>query len=87
MPVKVLDCTGAGTVASAADGVLYAARAGADILNISFGGDYESAVLRNALQQAHDIFGTVIVSSAGNAGKSGVAFPARLREGHRRIRQ
>jgi len=78
MPVKVLDCAGAGTVSSAADGALYAARAGADILNISFGGDYESAVLRNALQQAHDVFGTVIVSSAGNAGKSGVAFPARL---------
>jgi subtilisin family serine protease len=78
MPVKVLDCTGAGTVASAAKGVLYAAQAGADVINISFGGEYESAVLADALRQAHDTFGAVIVSSAGNAGKAGVSFPARF---------
>jgi subtilisin family serine protease len=78
MPVKVLDCGGAGTAESAAAGVLYAARSGARILNISFGGDKESETVRAAIEQAHDVYGAVIVSSAGNTASAQVAFPARL---------
>ncbi|MGD0765861.1 MAG: S8 family peptidase [Dehalococcoidia bacterium] len=77
MPVKALDCNGAGTTSSAAAGVLYAARAGAKVINMSFGGDDESATLRAALQQAHDVYGAVIVAAAGNSAKNLVAFPAR----------
>ncbi len=80
MPVKALDCTGSGTTAGATAGILYAARSGADILNISFGGENDSATLRNALQEAHDVFGTVIVASAGNEGRGQVTFPARYEE-------
>jgi subtilisin family serine protease len=78
MPVKVLDCAGAGTAQSAADGVLYAVRAGARVLNISFGGYQESETLQNAIEEAHDVYGAVIVSSAGNTASAQVAFPARL---------
>jgi len=78
MPVKVLDCVGAGTAQSAADGVLYAARSGARVLNISFGGYQESETLQDAIEQAHDVYGAVIVSSAGNTASAQVAFPARL---------
>jgi subtilisin family serine protease len=78
MPVKVLDCGGAGTAESAAAGVLYAAHSGARILNISFGGDKESETVRAAIEQAHDVYGAVIVSSAGNTASAQVAFPARL---------
>jgi subtilisin family serine protease len=77
MPVKVLDCDGVGTSAHAAAGVLYAARAGAKVINMSFGGDDESRTLGEALRQAHDVYGSVIVASAGNASKNLVAFPAR----------
>ncbi|MCJ7831231.1 MAG: S8 family serine peptidase [Dehalococcoidia bacterium] len=80
MPVKVLDCVGAGTAESAAAGVLYAARSGARILNVSFGGDQDSKAVRDAIEQAHDVYGAVIVSSAGNTGSAQVAFPARLDE-------
>ncbi len=80
MPVKVLDCGGAGTAESAAAGVLYAARSGARILNISFGGDKESETVRAAIEQAHDVYGAVIVSSAGNTASAQVAFPARLEQ-------
>jgi thermitase len=78
MPVKVLDCTGAGSTAAAAAGVMYAARMGADVINISFGGDSESTTMKNALTEARDTYGVVIVASAGNTSASRATFPARL---------
>ncbi|MDI6858735.1 MAG: S8 family serine peptidase [Dehalococcoidia bacterium] len=78
MPVKVLDCTGAGSTSAAAAGVLYAARMGADVINISFGGESESLTMKDALTEAHDTYGVVIVASAGNTATSRTTFPARL---------
>jgi len=77
MPVKVLDCQGAGTALAAMQGLLYAARSGAKVVNISFGSDMESAILSNAIDQAYDQYGVTIVASAGNSSKGLVAFPAR----------
>jgi minor extracellular protease Epr len=67
MPVKILDCLGGGTAAGAAQGLLYAARMGARVANLSFGADGESVTLRNAIREAHDACGTVIVSSIGQS--------------------
>mgnify|MGYP005837346189 CR=1 FL=1 len=78
MAVKVLDCTGAGSTSAAAAGVLYAAQMGADVINISFGGETESLTMKDALKVAHDTYGAVIVASAGNTATSRVTFPARL---------
>ncbi len=80
MPVKILDCLGGGTAADAAQGLLYAARMGARVANLSFGADGESFTLRNAIHEAHDRFGMVIVTASGNEGSSRVTFPARLPE-------
>ncbi len=80
LPVKILDCLGGGTAADAAQGLLYAARAGARVANISFGADGESATLANAIRQAYYGYGMVIVAATGNEGGSTVSFPARLPE-------
>lgn len=78
LPVKILDCTGGGTAAEAAQAVLYAARLGARVANISFGADGESLTLANAIREAANRYGVVIVAATGNAGERGVTFPARL---------
>ncbi len=80
MPVKILDCVGGGSAADAAKGLLYAAKTGARVANISFTGNGESATLANAIHEAHNRYGMIIVAASGNHGTKGVTFPARLPE-------
>ena len=80
MPVKVLDCTGAGTTADAAAGILYAARMGAQVINLSFGGAETSRTLQEAIVTATGTFGAVVVAASGNQGTQGVTYPARYRQ-------
>lgn len=77
MPVKVLDCLGGGNSIEVAIGVIYAARNGARIINVSLGGDIDSAFLREAVRIAHDEFGALVVAASGNSGGETVWFPAR----------
>ena len=76
LPVKVLDCTATGRISDAAAGVRYAARLGADVINISFGTPTHSPVLLEAIREAQ-ARGAVVVASAGNDGRRGVTYPAR----------
>lgn len=80
LPVKVLDCTGAGTTADAAAGILYAVRNDAQVINLSFGGDQSSRTLLEAIVTATETFGAVVVAASGNQGSQGVTFPARYRQ-------
>ncbi len=80
LPVKILDCQGGGTAFDAAPGLLYAARVGARVANISFAADAVSNTLANAIRTAHDSYGMVVVAATGNEGASHVAFPATLPE-------
>lgn len=75
LPVKVLDCTGTGRIAEAAAGVRYAARMGANVINLSFGTRTDSPALRAAVEDAQ-ARGAIIVASAGNDGRRGVTYPA-----------
>jgi len=77
MPVKVLDCAGSGTSLAVAQGIMYAAKKGATVINVSLGGQMDSAVLREAVRAATDEFGVLIVAASGNTGKEGVSYPAR----------
>ncbi len=79
LPVKVLDCTGAGTTADAAAGILYAARMGAQVINLSFGGPDSSKTLLDAVVTATETYGAVVVAASGNQGTQGVTYPARYR--------
>ena len=80
VPVKILDCLGGGTVADAAAGILYAARLGARVANVSFSADGASATLAAAIREAFGPYGMVIVAATGNDNLGQVNFPARLAE-------
>lgn len=80
MAVKILDCLGGGTAADASQGLLYAARMGARVANLSFGADGESLALANAIREAHNRYGMVVVTATGNEGHPTISFPARLPE-------
>lgn len=75
MAVRVLNNQGSGTMADVADGILYAARNGADVISLSLGGSYGSSALQNAVQQAWNS-GAVVVAAAGNSGLSLPSYPA-----------
>ena len=76
MPVKVLDNAGSGTYADVAAGVIWAADQGAQVINLSLGGDVSSSTLENAINYAYGK-GVTIVASSGNDGSSFVLYPAR----------
>lgn len=75
MPIKVLDRRGIGTYSDIAEAIFYAVDNGADIINLSLGGYYPSKVLEDALKYASQK-GVLVIASAGNDGKEGLAYPA-----------
>ncbi len=75
MPVKVLDQNGAGTYASVANGIYYAADNGAHVINLSLGGSTSSTVLEDAVNYAWNN-GVVLVCSAGASSTSTPMYPA-----------
>lgn len=81
MPIRVLDNYGVGDSAVISAGIRYAARRGADIINLSF--EFDSRVtsreipeilsaLRYARRQR-----SLVIAASGNTGLPAVAFPAR----------
>ena len=74
MPVKVLDQYGNGWYSDIADGIVYAADNGAEIINLSLGGAAISQTLCEAAAYAHQK-GALLVAAAGNAGAA-VYYPA-----------
>ena len=76
LPVKVLDCTATGRISDAAAGILYAARSGARVIILAFGSPSDARVLRDAVAEATDRYGALVVASVGNEGAQRVQFPA-----------
>lgn len=84
MPVRVLDSRGEGDARVIAKGVRFAARNGADIINMSleFPGSVRSSEIRGllkAIRYAHRK-GAVLVSASGNEAGKVVTYPARAPE-------
>ncbi|NPV56852.1 MAG: peptidase S8 [Anaerolineae bacterium] len=79
MPVKCLAHDGYGSYADVANGIMYAADNGADIINLSLGGSGTSATLQSAVEYAY-AHGAVLVGASGNTGSSVVDIPARYPE-------
>ena len=80
MPVRVLDFEGKGDVATIASGIRFAARRGAQIINMSFEFDIGLTASQipdviSAIRYAHRK-GAVLVGAAGNAEDTRVAYPA-----------
>jgi subtilisin family serine protease len=66
MPIKVLQSSGAGTVANVVQGVNYASENGATVINMSLGSYAYSMALEDALANAYA--NAVLVAAAGNDG-------------------
>lgn len=67
MPVTVMQSDGTGDVATIIKGIDYAAKNGADVINLSLGSYANSLSERLALERAYQT--SVIVAAAGNDGK------------------
>lgn len=75
MAVKVLESDGTGADDDIANGIIYAADEGAEILNMSFGGPGSSSPLRDAVDYAYGQ-GCLLVAASGNDNRSSVDYPA-----------
>ncbi|WP_276749210.1 S8 family serine peptidase [Chlorogloeopsis fritschii] len=76
MPVKVLNDDGSGYYSSIADGIYYAVNNGANVINLSLGGEYPNGTLQKAIEYASSK-NVIVVMAAGNDGKSLPGYPAR----------
>ena len=75
MPIKVLGENGFGLGASIADGIRYAVDNGADVINLSLGGDRPNGIIQAAIRYATDQ-GAIVVMAAGNEGAERPGYPA-----------
>ena len=73
--VRIADDNGGSNSFLIAQGIVAAVDAGAQLINISLGGQGNSSLVDNALAYAQER-GAVVVASAGNSGKEGVMQPA-----------
>jgi thermitase len=74
LPVKVVGADGTGYYSWLIDGIIWATDQGADVINISLGGDDDDHFLEDACKYAFDR-GVVLAVAAGNDGSS-VLYPA-----------
>lgn len=75
LPVKVLDRDGTGLTSDIAAGIIWAAKRGARVINLSLGGFGTTVALTDALAYAADR-DIVLVGAAGNHGSSARFYPA-----------
>jgi len=76
MAVRVLDGDGSGDTAAVADGILYAAQEGADVINLSLGGPAgDGDALVSSAVTAAGTHGAVVVAAAGNEASNNEVHP------------
>lgn len=78
LPVKVLSAQGWGTTVAVADGIRFAADAGAHVINLSLGGARASRIMLDAIRHARSK-GAIVVAAAGNNGRR-VEYPGAFEE-------
>lgn len=74
LPVKVMDEEGSGYYSWIIEGIIWATDNGADVINLSLGGDEADSAMEDALRYAYEN-NVVVVASAGNDGDA-VLYPA-----------
>lgn len=79
MPLKVLDSNGNGSTTTLTAAVNFAVAHGANIINLSLGGDQDDPIFHAAVTTAVQQ-GVVVIGAAGNSGAGTVTYPARYPE-------
>ncbi|GAB2617323.1 hypothetical protein Aab01nite_30570 [Paractinoplanes abujensis] len=77
MPVRVLKANGSGYMSDTAEGIIWAADHGADVINMSLGSSEKVTAVSNAISYARSK-GVVVVAAAGNERAKGspTSYPA-----------
>ncbi len=75
MSIKFLDRYGQGDVDDAAEAFYYAVENGAEVISNSWGGDYASRTLKDAIDYANSQ-GVIVVAAAGNDNSDIISYPA-----------
>ncbi|TYR81327.1 peptidase S8 [Priestia megaterium] len=75
LPARVLDDSGNGLLSNIANGIVYAANEGAEVINLSLGAPQGSTTLQNAVNYAWNK-GSVLIAAAGNDGSTAITYPA-----------
>ncbi|WNB92412.1 S8 family peptidase [Bacillus sp. NEB1478] len=75
LAVRVLDAEGSGSLDDVAQGIRYAADQGAQVINLSLGGNLGTKTLEDAVNYAWNK-GSVVVAAAGNSGVALPSYPA-----------
>ena len=75
MGLKLLSSSASGSTSDAVEAFYYAVNNGADVLSNSWGGEYYSQSMENAINYAY-IQGVLVVASAGNKGTTSTQYPA-----------
>ena len=70
LPIRVLGADGSGYMSDAANGIIYAADHGANVINMSLGSSSQVAAVTNAIAYARSK-GVVVVAAAGNERSQG----------------
>ena len=78
MSLRVANPEGSVVSSDTAEAITYAARNGAKVINLSFGGNSVSRAEIDAIDFAITKFGATVVAAAGNENRSPLLFPARL---------
>jgi len=73
--IRAFDPNGYGEEDDVAAGILYAVQMGAKVINMSFGDDAFSFVLRDIVRYAYSR-GVVLIASAGNSGSNSPHYPS-----------
>gem|GEM_PF-6609634 len=77
--IKVLNNNGEGYVSDVIEGINWAIDNNVNILLMSFGGEQDSAFLKEALQEAYNQ-GILIIAAGGNENNPEIVYPARYNE-------
>ncbi|SDT79106.1 S8 family peptidase [Actinoplanes derwentensis] len=77
LPVKVLSDAGSGNMSDTAEGIVWAADNGAQVINMSLGGTTKVTAVSNAIKYARSK-GVTVIAAAGNSRRDGspTAYPA-----------